>query len=73
MAVQIKLCDYQTLSDGCLGRSYIGCFPRMTEDEAWQAGRGVWKMNWPYRSILTPLIGQLRIQLLIKRMRFVGE
>jgi len=27
MAVQIKLCDYQTLSDGCLGRSYISCFP----------------------------------------------
>jgi hypothetical protein len=31
MAVQIKLGNYQTLSDGCLGRSYIGCFPRMTE------------------------------------------
>ena len=55
MAVQIKLCDYQTLSDGCLGRSYISCFPRMTEDEAWQAGRGVWKMNWLCRSVLTPL------------------
>jgi hypothetical protein len=24
--VRIKLGDYQTLSDGCLGRSYIGCF-----------------------------------------------
>jgi len=45
VAVRIKLGDYQTVSDDYLGRSYIGCFPRMTEDEAWQAGRGVWKMN----------------------------
>src|ERR1039457_409030 len=45
MAVRIKLGDYQMISDDCLGRSYIGCFPRMTENEAWQAGRGVWKMK----------------------------
>ena len=40
MAVRIKLGDYQTLSDDCLGRNCIGCFLRMTEDEAWQTGRG---------------------------------
>jgi hypothetical protein len=43
--VRIKLGDYQTVTDDWLGRSYIGCFPRMTESEAWEAGRGVWKMN----------------------------
>lgn len=45
MAVRIKLGDYQTVTGDWLGRDYIGCFPRMTEAEAWQAGRGVWKMN----------------------------
>lgn len=45
MAVRIKLGDFQSVSGDCLGRAYIGCFPRMSEDEAWQAGRGVWKMN----------------------------
>ena len=46
MAVGIKPGDYQTISDDCLGMGYISCSPRMTEDdEAWQAGRGVWKMN----------------------------
>ena len=29
--------------------------------------------RWLCRSVLTPLIGQLRIQLLINRVRFVGE
>lgn len=28
-----------------LGRSTIGWRPGMTEDEAWQAGRGIWKFN----------------------------
>jgi len=45
MAVRIKLGEYQTVSGDWLGRDYIGCFPRMTETEAWEAGRGVWKMN----------------------------
>jgi hypothetical protein len=45
MAVRIKLGDYQRIAGDPLGRDYTGCFPRMTEDEAWQAGRGVWKMN----------------------------
>jgi len=45
MAIRIALGDYQTVTDDPLGRDYIGYFPRMTEQEAWQAGRGVWKMN----------------------------
>ncbi|WP_018685393.1 hypothetical protein [Actinokineospora enzanensis] len=45
MAVRLKLGDYQTVQDDPLGRGYIGCFPRMTESEAWQAGRGVWRMR----------------------------
>jgi hypothetical protein len=45
MAVRIKLGDYQMVTGDQLGRSYTGCFPRMTEAEAWEAGRGVWKMN----------------------------
>src|SRR6266536_5249957 len=45
MTARIKLGDYQTVSGDPLGRAYLGCFPRMTEAEAWQAGRGVWKMN----------------------------
>jgi hypothetical protein len=28
MAVRIKLGDYQTISDDCLGMGYISCFPR---------------------------------------------
>jgi hypothetical protein len=45
MAVWIKLGDYQTVTSDPLVRGYTSCFPRMAEDEAWQAGRGVWKMN----------------------------
>ena len=45
MAIRIALGDYQTVTDDPLGRDYIGYFPRMTEEETWQAGRGVWKMN----------------------------
>lgn len=28
-----------------LGRSTIGCHPDMTEEEAWAAGRGIWKLK----------------------------
>ncbi|GHH30735.1 hypothetical protein [Streptomyces rubradiris] len=28
-----------------LGRTTIGWRPGMSEDEAWQAGRGIWKFN----------------------------
>lgn len=45
MAVRIKLGDYQTVQGDPLDRGYIGYFPRMTEAEAWEAGRGVWKMS----------------------------
>lgn len=45
MAIRIKLGDYQTVTGDPLGRTCIGYFPRMTEAEAWEAGRGVWKMN----------------------------
>jgi hypothetical protein len=45
MAIRIKLGDYQRVSDDPLHREYIGYFPRMTQEEAWEAGRGVWKMN----------------------------
>ena len=45
MAVRFKLGGYETVTGDPLGRAHIGYFPRMTEDEAWEAGRGVWKMN----------------------------
>lgn len=46
MAIRVKLGDYQRAGDDdVLGRKYIGYFPRMTEEEVWEAGRGVWKMN----------------------------
>jgi hypothetical protein len=44
MAVRLKLGGYEVVQDDALSRQYIGYFPRMTEDEAWEAGRGVWKM-----------------------------
>lgn len=45
MAVRLKLGGYETVTGDPLGRAFIGYFPRMTEQEAWDAGRGVWKMN----------------------------
>jgi hypothetical protein len=45
MAVRFKIGGYETVEADPLGRSFIGYFPRMTEDEAWEAGRGIWKMN----------------------------
>lgn len=45
MAVRFKLSGYETVRDDPLGREFIGYFPRMTETEAWQAGRGVWRMS----------------------------
>ncbi|MEV7630560.1 hypothetical protein [Actinoplanes sp. NPDC089786] len=45
MAARFKLGSYDTIEGDPLGRSIIGYFPRMTEDEAWEAGRGVWKMD----------------------------
>lgn len=31
--------------DDELGRAYVGWRPGMTEDEAWEAGRGCWKFK----------------------------
>lgn len=45
MALRLKLGNYEAQQGDPLGRTYIGYFPRMTEPEAWEAGRGVWKMS----------------------------
>ena len=45
MAVRFKMGWYQPVTDDPMGRMSIGYFPRMTEEEAWTAGRGVWKAN----------------------------
>lgn len=47
MAVRVKLGSYEPVEAGHdpLGRRSVGYFPRMTEAEAWEAGRGLWKMN----------------------------
>jgi hypothetical protein len=44
VAIRLKLGNYETVHSDPLGRGFIGYFPRMTEQEAWEAGRGVWKM-----------------------------
>ncbi|WP_277212315.1 hypothetical protein [Isoptericola croceus] len=31
--------------DDALGRTVVGWWPGMDEDEAWASGRGVWKLN----------------------------
>ena len=45
MAIRLKLGSYEPVQSDPLERSHVGYFPRMTEQEAWEAGRGVWKMN----------------------------
>lgn len=45
MAIRIKLGRYERVEDDPLGRSHLGWFPRMTEQETWQAGRGLWRLN----------------------------
>ncbi|MET0233261.1 MAG: hypothetical protein ABW224_01340 [Kibdelosporangium sp.] len=45
MVIRLKIGNYATVVTDPLGRSYVGYFPRMTEAEAWEAGRGVWRMN----------------------------
>ncbi|PPJ35811.1 hypothetical protein C5E45_23660 [Nocardia nova] len=46
MAVRFKLGTYSP-TDGAepMGREWVGWFPRMTEEEAWESGRGTWKAN----------------------------
>lgn len=45
MAVRIRLGDYERVTGDALDRDAIGYFPRMTEAEALEAGRGVWLLN----------------------------
>jgi hypothetical protein len=45
MAVRLKLGSYEPVEADPLNRDSIGYFPRMTEAEAWEAGRGVWRMS----------------------------
>lgn len=45
MAARLKLGSYEPVQSDPLSRSSIGYFPRMTEAEAWEAGRGVWRMS----------------------------
>lgn len=44
--LQIQLGPEQPADpDDGLGRSTVGSRPGMSEQEAWEAGRGVWKLN----------------------------
>jgi hypothetical protein len=45
MAVRLKLGNYETVQGDLMCRAHIGYFPRMTESEAWEAGRGIWRMS----------------------------
>ncbi|MEU9800810.1 hypothetical protein [Streptomyces sp. NPDC051000] len=45
MAIRIRLGDYERVTGDALGRDAIGYFPRMTEAEALEAGRGVWRLD----------------------------
>ncbi|WP_331746925.1 hypothetical protein OG923_34460 (plasmid) [Streptomyces halstedii] len=45
MAIRIRLGDYERVTGDALDRDAIGYFPRMTEAEALEAGRGVWLLN----------------------------
>ncbi|UKD50787.1 hypothetical protein L3Q65_00390 (plasmid) [Amycolatopsis sp. FU40] len=68
MAVRLKLGSYEPVESDPLDRSSIGYFPRMTEAEAWEAGRGVWRMS-------TEKIGRQKFALIVAegRVRAVGE
>jgi hypothetical protein len=58
MVVRFKLGNYQMVTGDPLGRGYVGYFPRMTQEEAWESGRGVWKVN-------TERIGRQRFALVV--------
>lgn len=46
MTLVLRLGNYKTLdAPDALGRDWVGWFPRMTEDEAYEAGRGAWKLG----------------------------
>ncbi|WP_127361661.1 hypothetical protein [Actinacidiphila soli] len=43
--LQIQLAAERAAVNDSMGRTLIGWRPGMSEDEAWEAGRGVWKFN----------------------------
>ncbi len=46
MALIIRIAAYHELAEpDSLGRTWVGHFPRMTQKEAYEAGRGVWKLG----------------------------
>ncbi|WP_395368701.1 hypothetical protein OHU45_02045 [Streptomyces tubercidicus] len=45
MAIRIRLGDYERVTGDALERDAIGYFPRMTEAEALEAGRGMWRLD----------------------------
>ncbi|MFE3194539.1 tetratricopeptide repeat protein [Nocardia sp. NPDC059240] len=46
MAIRLRLGPFaEAAADDPLGREYVGWFPRMTEAEAWESGRGMWKLG----------------------------
>lgn len=68
MALRLKLGNYETVQADPLGRRFIGYFPRMTETEAWDTGRGLWRMNTEKasRQRFAVIVGEGRV-------RAVGE
>ncbi|MGX1811239.1 tetratricopeptide repeat protein [Nocardia sp. NPDC055321] len=45
MVVRLRLGNFAETPDDPLGREYVGWFPRMTEQEAWESGRGIYKLG----------------------------
>lgn len=43
--LQIRIADYTSVEDDDLGRESIGYFPGITPEDAWEAGRGVWRLD----------------------------
>src|SRR5437763_918262 len=68
MAIRLKLGSYEPVEADPLNRDSIGYFPRMSEAEAWEAGRGVWRMS-------TEKITRQKFALIVAegRVRAVGE
>lgn len=68
MSIRLKLGNYEPVQGDPLGRVAVGYFPRMTEEEAWAAGRGLWKMS-------TEKAGRQRFAVIVGEglVRAVGE
>lgn len=43
--LQITLAPQRPVKDDPLGRHTVGWAPEMSQEDAWLAGRGVWKLN----------------------------